>query len=155
MDTQTTTIASGFGNRLREERERLGLTQAQLAEAAGIQRLAQGQYENEIRSPTVKYLSAIDDKNVDLSYVLFGRRHPTMTEDQRSLEKRIFEWVERYALNQPDGKLGAEARYTMFEFLRNYLAGADEKNSASLDPLSLVAKSLFPTSPNNRNNLND
>jgi transcriptional regulator with XRE-family HTH domain len=155
MDTQMTTIASGFGNRLREERERLGLTQAQLAEAAGIQRLAQGQYENEIRSPTVKYLSAIGCKDVDLSYVLFGRPRSTMTEDQRSLEKRVFDWVERYAQNQPDGKLGAEARYAMFEFLRNYLTGADEKNSASLDPLNLVAESLFPSRPNNGNHPND
>ncbi|SDG56269.1 helix-turn-helix domain-containing protein [Propionivibrio dicarboxylicus] len=137
-----TIIPAGFGRRLREERERLGFTQAQFAEAAGVQRLAQGQYESESRSPTVRFLSAIGNSGIDLNYVLFGRKSPPAAEEQRSLEKRVFELVEKYAQGQPDGRLGAEARYAMFEFLRAYLSTADANASETLDPAELIAKHL-------------
>jgi len=50
----TLTIPDGFGQRLRDERERLQLSQAALAEVAGIKRLAQSQYEKETSSPSVR-----------------------------------------------------------------------------------------------------
>lgn len=142
MNAQSSTIAPGFGSRLREERDRLGLTQAQLAVAAGVQRLAQGQYENEVRSPTVRYLAAIGEKGIDLSYVLFGRKTLLSSEETRSVEKQVFELVEKYALVQPDRKLGAEARYAMFEFLRAYLTTGDRRSGIPLDPAELIARGL-------------
>lgn len=140
MTTRSLTIAAGFGGRLREERERVGLNQAQLAEAAGIKRMAQGQYENEVRSPSVKYLAAIASAGIDLHYALFGSKAGPTQEAQRGLEKKVFEMVEQYARQQPDGKLGAEGRYAMFELLRAYLARSTDGDGASLpDPVELIA----------------
>lgn len=129
MTTQSLTIANVFGERLREERERIGLNQTQLAEVAGIKRMAQGQYENEVRSPTVKYLSAISGAGVDLHYLLFGKRPRPSPDDQRRLEKNVFEMVEQFARQQPDGQLGAEGRYAIFEFLRTHMENTTGDNS--------------------------
>ena len=121
MSLQVQTVPPGFGARLREERERLGMTQAALADVAGIKRIAQGQYENEVRSPTVKYLSAVAGAGIDLHYVMFGGRGLQSLGGRRGLEKKAFELVESYARQQPDGQLGAEARYAMFELVRSYM----------------------------------
>lgn len=111
-------LLQGFGERLREERERIGLNQTELAEMGGIKRMAQGQYEHEIRSPTVRYLAAVAGAGIDVQYLLFGRDANKPTGEQRALEKRAFEMVEVYAGLQPDGRLGAEGRYAMFELFR-------------------------------------
>jgi len=124
MSSSFLTVAQGFGPRLREERERIGLNQAQLAALAGVQRLAQGLYESEARSPSIKYLMAIGESGVDLYFVLFGTRMPVQGENVHRLEKRVFELVEEFAQKQPSGQLGAEGRYAMFVFLRDQLANS-------------------------------
>jgi transcriptional regulator with XRE-family HTH domain len=60
--------------RLRSERERLHLTQQQLADAIGISRVSQGNYENGSRNPDMAYLSAIAGAGADVQYILTGRR---------------------------------------------------------------------------------
>lgn len=133
------TIADGFGTRLREERERLGMTQAQLSEVAGVRRMAQGLYESGTRAPTVKYLAAIAGAGVDLQYALFGQRVTLPAENQRGLEKKIFELVEQFVQRQPDGQLGAEGRYAMFDFLRSQMTGANPSDGVS----KLAATSVY------------
>lgn len=126
------TIADGFGARLREERERIGQNQTQLAAVAGIRRMAQGQYEHGTRSPTVRYLAAIASVGIDLPYVLFGTRINPSDQDRRSVEKKVFEMVEDYVQQQPEGRLGAEARFTMFDLLRNSALQTDRQPANGL-----------------------
>ena len=64
----------GIGKRLREERVRLGYTQEVLATIGGVMVNAQGNYERGQRSPDARYLSRLADVDVDLLYVLTGRR---------------------------------------------------------------------------------
>lgn len=138
MSTRMQTVSAGFGGRLRDERERVGMTQTAFAEVAGIKRMAQGQYESEVRSPTVRYLSAVAAAGIDLHYVLFGSRVAQLPGQQRELEKKAFELVEVYARQQADGQLGAEGRYAMFEFLRAYMARCaheDRSPPVNLDEL--------------------
>ncbi|MDR3086760.1 MAG: helix-turn-helix domain-containing protein [Azoarcus sp.] len=66
---------STFGERLRAERERFGLTQTQLGLAGGVQKQAQLKYEKDERSPDAAYLSAIASIGVDVLYILTGARH--------------------------------------------------------------------------------
>jgi transcriptional regulator with XRE-family HTH domain len=63
-----------FGARLKEERKRLGLNQAQLAELAATSNVAQSRYETGDRSPDWEYLSRVADAGVDVLYVLTGQR---------------------------------------------------------------------------------
>jgi transcriptional regulator with XRE-family HTH domain len=63
-----------IGERLRLERERLGLTQQSLADAMEIQRQALMRYESGERSPHADRLHALDRLGGDVSFVVTGRR---------------------------------------------------------------------------------
>lgn len=65
---------SNLGERLREERQRLGMNQAELGSAGGVQKQAQLKYEKGERSPDASYLEAIARAGVDVLYVLTGSR---------------------------------------------------------------------------------
>lgn len=65
---------SSLGIRLRQERERLGLTQTEIGDMAGVTKNTQRLYETDQRSPKADYLAALDLEGVDVSYILTGRR---------------------------------------------------------------------------------
>ena len=65
---------STFSDRLRAERERLGLTQSAFGEACGVGKNSQINYETEKRSPDAAYLMAAAELGVDVLYVLTGER---------------------------------------------------------------------------------
>ncbi len=62
------------GERLRAERERLGMTQDSFATAGGVGKRALINYEKGERSPDATFLTAIADEGVDVLYVLTGER---------------------------------------------------------------------------------
>lgn len=64
----------GIGERLREERQRLGLTQPEMGALASVGKQAQLRYEAGERSPDAQYLEAVAARGVDVLYVLTGRR---------------------------------------------------------------------------------
>ncbi|WP_323600747.1 helix-turn-helix transcriptional regulator [Pseudomonas putida] len=59
---------------MREERERLGLKQEDLAVPGGVNRNTQGSYERGVRNPDTAYLAGVATLGVDLVYVISGRR---------------------------------------------------------------------------------
>lgn len=67
-------ISLGVGERLREERERLGKNQTDFGVSAGVSRGTQKAYELESSSPDVRYLAGLQELGVDVHYVLTGSR---------------------------------------------------------------------------------
>ncbi|MDO8908895.1 MAG: helix-turn-helix transcriptional regulator [Pseudohongiella sp.] len=67
---------SGIGERLREERKAMNLSQAEFGELGGVKANAQGQYEKGDRFPTADYMAAISAAGVDVLYVITGHRTP-------------------------------------------------------------------------------
>ncbi|MBF0309482.1 MAG: helix-turn-helix transcriptional regulator [Magnetococcales bacterium] len=65
---------SDIGDRLKEERIRLGLTQADLGVRCGVSRDAQTSYESGRRDMGTGYLAAIAEVGADVSYILTGVR---------------------------------------------------------------------------------
>ena len=65
---------SNIGARLKEERERLEMTQVEMAEAASVTRVSQQNYENDRRVPDAEYLGALHKLGVDILYVITGER---------------------------------------------------------------------------------
>lgn len=63
-----------LGERLREERQRLGFTQEGLAEKVGVSRLTQGKYEKNERKPDADYFERIDATGLDALYIITGHR---------------------------------------------------------------------------------
>lgn len=149
MSTQTSTSAGippGFGQRLRDERKRLKLSQADLAQAGGVQRLAQLQYESEATAPTTRYLSAISQAGVDLSYLMLGIRlgeGGLSPEQSRRAEDKAFEWIQRCASLQPDGKFSPETYQMLFKLFRGFLTQVElGELPADFDPMTLIVSRL-------------
>lgn len=65
---------SEFFDRLKEERKRLELNQAEFGEIAGIGKITQLHYEKGDRSPDANYLMAVAAAGVDVLYLLTGKR---------------------------------------------------------------------------------
>lgn len=60
--------------RLRQERERLGLSQTEFGQLGGVKKLAQINYEKGQRQPDAAYLAGIAAAGADVLYILTGQR---------------------------------------------------------------------------------
>ena len=80
---------SGIGVRLRQERERLGLSQKTFGEIGGVEANAQGKYENGDRAPKADYLSRVAARGVDVLYVLTGSPTPTLIDNLSQIEEKV------------------------------------------------------------------
>ena len=69
-----------IGERLREQREKLGLNQEELGQIGGVNRNTQGKYEKGERNPDSAYLSAVAASGLDVLYVLTGEHKPVSSE---------------------------------------------------------------------------
>lgn len=69
-------MVSKFSDRLREERQRLGLTQKEFGELGGVTRLAQWKYEHGENSPSIDYVANLKNHAVDVIYLILGKRLP-------------------------------------------------------------------------------
>ncbi|EBP0011253.1 XRE family transcriptional regulator [Salmonella enterica] len=82
-----------LGFRLREERKKTGLNQADFAALVGSVRGSQASYEQDKKIPGGAYLAALEGIGVDVLYVLTGKRMPSSdgitTENQE--EKALLE----------------------------------------------------------------
>lgn len=79
-----------ISSRLKEERERLGLSQAALAEVGEKKKLAQLKYEQGDSSPTASYMTAISRVGVDIIYVLTGQRGAAALSSDESELLRLY-----------------------------------------------------------------
>lgn len=85
-----------LAKRMVEERLRLGLTQAALAEGAALSRLSVVNYESGATVPSGEALIALDAMGLDIRYVLVGKSSGDM-QDVRKLFAKAFAEVSRQA----------------------------------------------------------
>lgn len=80
----------GFGARLKQEREKSGLSLAELATLGGVNRVTQTRYECEDSHPTVEYLAKLSTC-LDMHFVLTGARFSDrdVVRDFETLSKAI------------------------------------------------------------------
>lgn len=76
VSTEDDIQMDSVGDRLKQERERLGLSQRALGEHGGVQANAQGKYEKGDRSPDAAYLAGIAVAGADVLYIITGRKEP-------------------------------------------------------------------------------
>ncbi|NIX94059.1 helix-turn-helix transcriptional regulator [Pseudomonas fulva] len=88
---------NGIGPRLREERERLGMTQRVFGDIGGVEPNAQGKYESGERMPRVEYLAAVAARGVDALYVLNGGRTPLPLHGLSAQESDVLNALRRVA----------------------------------------------------------
>lgn len=66
-----------IGQRLKEERKRLGYNQTDFAALGGVQKNAQSNYEGDARRPDADYLAAIAKLGADVAFIVTGVASPT------------------------------------------------------------------------------
>ena len=104
---------SSIGDRLRAERERLELSQTQLAELGGTTRKTQFNYETDVRRPDADYLAAIAAAGADVLYILTGQRAggvqpaPALAKDEEIL-------LDNYRNSPPDARAAIKAASDAF-----------------------------------------
>jgi transcriptional regulator with XRE-family HTH domain len=69
-----------IAKRIKEERERLKLTQAALAQIAGVSKLTQLKYESGQTIPSAAYLGLLARLGGDVLYIVTGQRTPEIRE---------------------------------------------------------------------------
>lgn len=80
---------SSIGERLKEERERLNLSQMAFGDIGGVKKLAQLRYEKGERMPDASYLCAISKIGADVQFIITGVRSiATLTTDEEELLDR-------------------------------------------------------------------
>lgn len=99
---------SGLGERLREERKRLGLSQADFGALGGVKANAQGKYEADERSPDAEYLTRLHEAGVDVLYLLTGKRTPVTAEGLAEDESEVL----NHYRAMPDADRAAVRRLT-------------------------------------------
>ena len=114
----STAFKSGFGNRLKEERKRLGETQHGFAEKAKIKRVTQFLYEKEESFPNYRYLTIIADLGVDMNYLFFGKRQRSgYFELTPQLLRDIYRIVDEIARDDDGNLLPLETRLNFYSIL--------------------------------------
>ncbi|MBD9676260.1 helix-turn-helix transcriptional regulator [Pseudomonas sp. PDM18] len=98
----------GIGERLKEERERLGYIQTDFAALAGASKNSQYNYEKGERCPDAAYLAAVAAVGVDVLYVVTGTRTPLPSSSLTPEEGLV---LEQYR-SLPDQDRAAVSRLT-------------------------------------------
>lgn len=81
------------GGRLREERLRLGRTQADFAAIGGASKRALINWEQDVATPSVPALIAFGEAGADAPYILTGRRSLAIPVEQASLLDHVESWL--------------------------------------------------------------
>jgi len=102
---------SGFGDRLREERERMGLTQGAVSTLVDSTKRTVQVWESGGTAPNAHHLAALEKRGFDLVYLVTGHRPEEMNE---SLTPQESEWLEFF--RSMTGK--PEAQQLMIDFMR-------------------------------------
>ncbi|WP_219214128.1 helix-turn-helix domain-containing protein [Variovorax boronicumulans] len=82
---------SSIGSRLRDERERLGYNQSDLAELGGSTRKSQFNYETDARRPDADYLAAIAAVGLNVLFILTGSEEGAEPIQFTAEERDLFE----------------------------------------------------------------
>lgn len=124
-----------IGNRLKEERERLGLAQPAFAEIAGAAKRTLIDWEKNTSSPTAVQLSALQKAGVDTHYVLTGVRHSIYQKITDDLNRARESMQALQALAEPQGVYAPEDERQLLELFR-------QSTKAGKDAIIATAKAV-------------
>lgn len=96
--------SSGFANRLKEQRKKLGLTQTQIAEICGVSGRMWGDYERGISQPKTEVLFQFRKIGIDVNYVMHGTSNETFRQPEITLSAEEQELLTQFRQLNQDGK---------------------------------------------------
>ena len=98
---------------LKEERERLGLTQQEMADASGVRREMLSKYERGVAAPGADIFVALARLGADLIYILTGQRSPSV---MPTLNKKEEALLDNYRNSDEKGKRAVEIAASAFAY---------------------------------------
>jgi DNA-binding transcriptional regulator YiaG len=104
LQQMSTEIRTAMGERLAEERERLGLKQPLFAALGGAKPRTLQDWERGIAAPGSEFLSAISHHGVDVLYVLTGVHTPASTSSLGPEERAL---IDDYQHADEEGRAAA------------------------------------------------
>ena len=107
MDTQIEDV----GARIKETRTRMNFTQAEFAKKLGVSTMSQGYYEQNRRKPNADYLTELVRLNVDVEYILTGRK-------SNKPESSVITEMQRMNFAREEAAVGDDKKYTSMEALQ-------------------------------------
>ncbi|MFZ6799245.1 helix-turn-helix domain-containing protein [Undibacterium sp. Di24W] len=137
-------ISEFFGDRLSQERTRLGLTQSKLAELMQVKPLTVIQYEKGITKPNLASIYRLQDAGFRLQFLLFGRENVPKPGDLPSdTFEQIVKTISSLENKIADGAFPPEVKYRMFLILLDqYLDAPSLKALSEKDVISSLVKML-------------
>jgi len=137
--------AKSLGKRLRQERERLGLSQKELAEAAGVRRITVYQYERGDRRPSTDFIVALLPSGFSLQNLFFGEHQVINRNEDRfvdvDLAVELHMLVDQYGVDSKGRLLQSEYRNALFAQLLEMAINLHRKE-VDLDALHEVLESF-------------
>lgn len=130
-----------YAERLRKERARLGLPQAQICIAGGVSKSTQVAYESDQRVPDLEYLDGVASLGVDKVFVATGLATEKFAakhfdwELHREIVTAVYEFATEHGVSIPPSKLS-----DLIHLLYDEFSAAGKIESATLArALRLVA----------------
>lgn len=110
MSKELKAILPDLGRRLRQERDRLSLTQDQVASAIGVSKGTYYTYEKDMYTPSIDSLSKLAELGMDLYFILFGTPLESVYAPALPLDvfHRARQSIKEHVLRQ-GGKIDAES----------------------------------------------
>ncbi len=130
-------IVPGLPQRIRSERERLGMSQDVFAGQVGVTRVTQNYYENGVRDPSLSYISACGAIGVDITYLLYAEAQGIEYADLLDWELfgKVWDWVQRVAVDSKGRPYPIEIQKKAFQLAYQALR---KKQIADLEETDLT-----------------
>ena len=116
-----------IGKRLKEERNKLGLYQSDIAERCGVSREQWGKYERGENKPSSEKLFSFQKAGIDIDYVMHGV-HADITRPSENLPEYTAEEAELLTLFR---QLSAADRHVLKRQIQMLLAVAEQEKKAA------------------------
>lgn len=141
MEHKANQIVEGLPDRLRQERERLGLSQERFAQLVGVSRVSQCNYEQGAREPGIAYLSLVGQRGCNLRFILFGESDDAHYLDLMdwALHEQVWDWVDRVAVDAKGRPYPSTLRKKFFRLAYRACRAGRYANADEIDLTVLLA----------------
>ena len=132
-----------FGQRLKEERLRLDLTQGELAEKMGVRPLTIIQYEKGKSSPSVNFVYTLQNIGFDIVYLMTATANPHLAEFSPALIREVADLVDQIEHEIIGKPLNNEAKIKLILLmLSQYVKTGNEQTVVPFTFQSILNKCL-------------
>ena len=129
-----------IGLRLRAERKRLNLTQAQLGDIGGVSLSSQNAYESGTHFPDIRYLAKVASAGVNIKYVALGSgsKFAVLSDDELMAISEISRVVQTWAPKSGKSLSLTDRLHLIRSFYEQYQATSEVNLESYEQTLKLV-----------------